>query len=263
MLIVIGNWLVNIGRADIAFSVNQLSRFNESPREVHLKLATRIFEYLHKFPNRSVFTEEKDQPHFMADLEAKKITAPGDMKSYYKDSLFENFPYGPKPYGEGVEINIFIDSSHGDNKVDRKSTTGFVAFVGDMLYKVKSKRQKTVATSTFSAEFMALRYAVEEAISLKYLLQSLGVKVKGPAKIYSDSKSVLDSATILGTDLKRKHVALAFHAVREENTHDIVSLYKIDAKENIADVFTKNLGRLKFHYHAKRLYKNYQDESKV
>ena len=72
---------------------------------------------------------------------------------------------------------------------------------------------------------MALRYAVKEAISLKYLLQSLGVKVKGPAKIFSDSKSVLDSATIPGTELKRKHVALAFHAVREEYAHGICLLY--------------------------------------
>ena len=45
MLIGIGNWLVNIVRADIAFAVNQLSRFNASPREGHMKLAQRTFEY--------------------------------------------------------------------------------------------------------------------------------------------------------------------------------------------------------------------------
>ena len=106
---------------------------------------------------------------------------------------------------------------------------------------------------------MALCYAVEEAISLKYLLQSLGVKVKGPAKIFSDSKSVLDSPTIPGTYLKRKHVALAFHSVREAYAHNIVSLHKIDTQDNIADMFTKNLGRIKLHHHAKRLFKQYLD----
>ena len=130
-----------------------------------------------------------------------------------------------------------------------------------MIYKIKSKHQKTVATSNFSEEFMALRYAVEEAISLKYLLQSLGVKVKRPIKIFSDSKSVLDSATIPGTDLKRKHVALAFHAVREAYAHNVVSLHKIDTQDNIADMFTKNLGRIKFHYDAKRLFKWYLEDN--
>ena len=68
MLIGIVNWLVNIGRSDIAFAVNQLSRINAAPREGHMELAQRIFEYLHKFPNRYFHTEGKEQTHFMADL---------------------------------------------------------------------------------------------------------------------------------------------------------------------------------------------------
>ena len=126
----------------------------------------------------------------MADLYSKRIYAPGNMKSYYHDSLFEYLSYGPKRKRDGVEINIFIDASHGVDEIDKKSTTGFVAFVGDMLYKVKSKRQKTVVTSTFSAEFMALCFPVEEAISLNFLLQSLWVKVKETGKKFSDSQSV-------------------------------------------------------------------------
>ena len=84
-----------------------------------------------------------------------------------------------------------------------------------MLCKVKSKRHKTVVTSTFSAEFMALIYTIEEGICIKYLLQSIGIKIKGSVKIFSDSQSVLESSTIPGTDLKRKHVSLSFHSVRE------------------------------------------------
>ena len=160
----------------------------------------------------------------MAYLNSKRIHASGDMKSYYHDFPFEDIPYGPKLQGDGVEINI-IDASNGDDKIDRKSTTGFVAFVEDMLYKIKSKRQKTVDTSTFSAEFMALCFAAEESMSLKYLLQSLGVKVKGSVKIFSDCQSVLDGSTIPVTDLKRKHVALAFHAVRKAYAHNIISLH--------------------------------------
>ena len=55
----------------------------------------------------------------MADINPKRIYAPGDMKSYYHDFLFEDLPYGPEPQGDGVEINIFVDASHGDDTIDK------------------------------------------------------------------------------------------------------------------------------------------------
>ena len=53
--------------------------------------------------------------------------------------------------------------------------------------------------------------------------------------------SVLDSSTIPGNDLKKKHVLLAFHAVRKAYAHNVVSLYKIDSQGNISDMLTKNI----------------------
>ena len=84
-----------------------------------MKLAQRIFEYLDKFSNRSLYTEGKEQPHFMGDLNSKIIYAPGDMKAYYHYSLLEDFLYGPKPQGDRVDINIIIDASHEDYKIDQ------------------------------------------------------------------------------------------------------------------------------------------------
>ena len=47
-LIGIGIWLVCIGRFDIHFTINQLSRFTQSPRRGHLEDAIRVFGYLRK-----------------------------------------------------------------------------------------------------------------------------------------------------------------------------------------------------------------------
>jgi len=47
-----------------------------------------------------------------------------------------------------------------------------------------SKRQGAVATSTYSAEFCAMRTAAEEAISIRYTLRSLGVPVVESTKIF-------------------------------------------------------------------------------
>ena len=197
-----------------------------------------------------IVTEGKTYPRFLLELDHKRMSAPGDMFPLYKDTEFEDLPKAPEPLGKSVEINIFVDASHGDNQQDRKSTTGLLIFIGDMLYKVKSKRQKCVATSTFSAEFMALRYAYEEGLSVKFLLQSLGVPISGKINIYSDNKSILESSVTPGIDLKRKHVAIAFHAVREAYAHDVISLHWISGSDNPADFLTKALGNIIYEKHS-------------
>eukprot|EP00975_Prorocentrum_lima_P017153 3630540-Prorocentrum_lima.AAC.1 len=53
-IIGVGQWLVTIGRYDIAFTVTTLSRFCANPRVGHLKRAVRLLGYLKKYPDHSV-----------------------------------------------------------------------------------------------------------------------------------------------------------------------------------------------------------------
>ena len=39
-------FIVNVSRPDVAYSVSLLSRFFQAPRQVHLKAAYRVFQYL-------------------------------------------------------------------------------------------------------------------------------------------------------------------------------------------------------------------------
>jgi hypothetical protein len=121
-----------------------------------------------------------------------------------------------------------------------------------MLYKFASKRQKAVATSTFSAEFVALRYAIEEAYALRLLLQSLGIKLK-KINIYSDSESILKSAAQPKNELKRRHVAIAYHVVREAYAIGLVDFFHIAGVDNPSDILTKTLGMINFQKHVDRL----------
>ena len=79
-------------------------------------------------------------------------------------------------------ITIFVDIIHANMKDNMKSVTGILIFIGDMLIKFKSKRQKHVELSTYSSEFSALREAVEDGLVMRLLLQSLGVPVEGSMK---------------------------------------------------------------------------------
>ena len=182
------------------------------------------------------------------------------MKDYYQESTFEDLSDPPEPKGDPVEVNIFVDASHANDKLDRKSVTGILIYVGDMLIKSISKRQKSVATSTFSSEFLALKSAVEEAQGIRLLLQSIGVASKGPINIHSDSESVLKSAANSGHESKRKHVSIAFNLVRENIATNVINLWKIDTKLNPSDLLTKSLPRIPLSGHLERLQTSVNNE---
>ena len=69
----------------------------------------------------------------------------------------------------------------------------------------------------------------------------LGVPLDGPAYMFGDNMSVVMSANIPQSSLKKQHNALAYHKVREAHAAGILNFYHIDGKENPADVLTKFL----------------------
>jgi hypothetical protein len=56
---------------------------------------------------------------------------------------------------------------------------------------------------------------VEEAISIRYMLRCLGVPVTKPTNLYGDNFGIIQSATIPDGELKKKHIAISYHYVRE------------------------------------------------
>ena len=86
--------------------------------------------------------------------------------------------------------------------------------------------------------------AVKEAISIRYVLRSLGVPVEEPTNLLGDTLGVIQSASIPILDLKKKHVAISYHYVREAVAAQIVKPIWCDTTENWADICTKALGAI-------------------
>ena len=128
-------------------------------------------------------------------------------------------------------------------------------FVGSTPVSWSSCRQKCIATSTYCAEFIAMRSAVEEAISLRYMLRCLGVPVpkNKPTQIYGDNWSVIQSANIPDSEMKKKHIAISYHYVREAITAGIVNPIWINSHENFSDIMTKAVGGNTFDSHVHEL----------
>ena len=152
-----------------------------------------------------------------------------------------------------LPIYIFVDSNHGHDKRTGRSITGMIVSVGRTPIYWCSKRQGAVQTATFGAEFIALKKAVEEAITTRYWLKSMGVHVTKPTVIYGDNLSSITNCTQPSSQLKKKYLALAYHFCRENFSVGIISIRKIDTKDNFADPFIKALVSYEFHGHMKEI----------
>ena len=67
----------------------------------------------------------------------------------------------PKPRGNVMSTNCFVDANHGGNKINRRSQTGILIFCCMAPIIMFSKRQNAVEIITFGSEFNALKNAVE------------------------------------------------------------------------------------------------------
>ena len=53
------NWMITLGRFDVAYATSTLARFLIQPREGHLKAIKRVFGYLKKFPAAQLLVDTK------------------------------------------------------------------------------------------------------------------------------------------------------------------------------------------------------------
>ena len=253
-LIGIAQWLVTCGRVDLAYALNSLSRFSASPRQGHFKAAIRMFKYLKAYPVKWIRLDPTPHvPH--GELTEPSEGTEIDWKEYYADAEEELDPKRPATMKtKSLTTAIYFDSNHAHDKVTRRSVTGVIAYIGSCPVMWMSKRQGAIATSTYSAELCAARQGAEEAINLRYMLRSLGVPVEGKTLLIGDNMSSLICATRPGTPCKKKASSIAYHYVRECNAAGIVDIKKIHTDFNLADVFTKALGKSTFQGMIKRIY---------
>ena len=116
----------------------------------------------------------------------------------------------------------------------RRSVLGVISFFGSTPISWTSKRQGTIESSSYSAKFCAGRLACEEAITIRYMFRSLGATA-----LCGDNLGMIMSSTNPDSELKKKHVAISFHKLRECATAGIVNLIKVCTTVNRSDILTK------------------------
>ena len=106
------------------------------------------------------------------------------------------------------------------------------------LYSGASRLQKTVATSTAEAEYVAASVATKETLWLRALLRELSTSV-GTIKIYTDNQAALTIIKNPVLSMRSKHIDIGYHFTRERAAAGEVAFSYIPTSEMVADCLTK------------------------
>jgi hypothetical protein len=248
-------WMVEIGRVDIITELSLMSSHMAMPREGHLDTVLHIFGYLKaKYNSRMAF--DPTVPYY--DESSFKEC---DWKEFY-GNVEEAIPSNaPEPRGESVHIRMYIDSDHAGEKRTRRSRTGFFVYLNCALVQWLSKKQSTIETSVFGAEFVAMKIGMESLRGLRYKLRMMGVPIWGPSLIYGDNMSVIHNTQQPESTLKKKSNSIAYHAVRESVAMGESLTGHVGTNSNVADLATKVLvGKKRRGMVNKLLYNIYDDD---
>ena len=128
----------------------------------------------------------------------------------------ETIPHDfPEPLGKDLDLCMTCDSNNAGEKQTRCSCTGFLIFCNMALIDWISKKQATIETSHFGAEFIAMKHGNEKLRGLRYKLRMMGIPLTEPFFVYCDNKLQLTNSTRPELTLKKKCNSICYHAVQE------------------------------------------------
>jgi hypothetical protein len=243
-LIGCANWIITLGRFDIAYAVSSLSRYQLAAREGHFQALMRLFGYLKKYQKGRLIIDVNPKPPIR---DIAKFSDGHSWTEFYEDCE-EAIPYDmPLSDGKEVTLTCFVDADHARDKVSCRSVTGILLLLNNTPIYWVSRRQKTVETSTYGSEMVAARTAVDILVEFRYKLRMLGIPIETKSILVGDNLSVIVNTTLPSSQLKKKHQACNYHRVREAIAAGFIAFGHVDTEQNVADICTKPLPGPLFH----------------
>ena len=140
----------------------------------------------------------------------------------------------------------YTDADWAGSVVDRKSTSGCCFNLGSASISWMSRKQKSVALSTAEAEYIAASMACCEAVWLRKLFSELFQHVLDTTVILCDNQSGIRMTENPVFHDRSKHIDIRYHFIRDMVQRGAVRLDHIGTDEQVADILTKPLGKVKF-----------------
>ena len=147
------------------------------------------------------------------------------------------------------DIKGHVDSDWAAWKGTRRSRSGWLIFLNNMLISFGSKLQTSVALSSAEAEYMALALIIKELLWILHIIEYLpGQFVRRPIPIYIDNAPSINLANNYAASKFTRHIGICHHFLRDycEGGNRLFQLIWTNSSSNISDGMTKPLPRQSF-----------------
>ena len=194
-------YLMTATRPDLAYIVTLLSRFMQSPTQMHLQIARRVLRYL-------------------------------------KATIAHKLTYVKSP--EPLAIVGHSDSDWASDN-DFQSISGYVFKLNEYsaLISWRSGKQSLVAASSCEAEYIALFHATSQALFLRQLFAEIQNTTPQTVQIFGDNMGSIKLAQHQAYHKKSRHINIKFHFIRKYVENKDIKITYIPSKLNMADMCTK------------------------
>ena len=200
-------------RQDITYSVIKMSQFSTNPSEEHLQRALSIVHYL---------------------------SSTMDLCIHYST------------LGNQNGLIAYSDTNWaGDHKTSH-STTGYAIFLPNGIVSWLSRQQKRVRLSSTEVEYCGITEIAKQLQWIHNVYEELGFKL-GSLPLYIDNQGTIFLALNAAQEGCIKHAYISNHYICEAVEFGEVKLYYVPTDQQYADIFTKNLAKLKFETGKKAL----------
>ena len=116
-----------------------------------------------------------------------------------------------------------------------------------------SKKKPIVALSSTKTEYIAENSTSCQVVWLKRLLFDFGYTKNELISILCDNTSAISLSNNNVFHQKSKHIDSHFHFIRELVKNGDIVLKFCDSKEQLADIFTKPIGKFNFEFQCKKI----------
>ena len=188
-------------RPDITYAVIMMSQFSANPSETHITKALHIVRYVASTLSATICYDGSKQ---------------------------------------GGDIIAYADADHANDKISRRSVTGYCILLGKGVVSWNSCRQPTRAHSSTESEYMALSDCSRQISWIGSLLEEIGYPRK-TIDLCGDNQGSIFSASNPSVDKRLKHIDIRYHYIKECVELKKIRLHYVPTSEQIADLLTKNL----------------------
>nr|GEX37247.1 retrovirus-related Pol polyprotein from transposon TNT 1-94 [Tanacetum cinerariifolium] len=144
------------------------------------------------------------------------------------------------------------DADHVGCIDSRKSTSGRIQFLVDMLVSWMSKKQNCTAMSSAEAEYVALSASYAQVMCMRTQFQDYGFNYN-KIPLYYDSQSAIAISCNPVQHSRTKHIHTRYHCIKEQVENGIIELYFVITEYQLEDMFTKALREDRFKYLVRRI----------